>query len=148
MLMNESIFTEYCEAMGVSIESAELSFRLPPVHEGVLHFRAFCLAEMLMKKVSLDQISWAEVKNVFTYSEGKIYALIQFNSCANAFPLEIPISALSGSREQIEESIAKVLKELPERIRVWLKVTKHGFKKISIREFSMKLKGRQNYARS
>lgn len=146
--MNDNLFSEYCAAMGVNAESAELSFRLPHVHEGVLHFRAFCLAEMLIKRINHEQITWAEVKNVFTYSDDKIYALIQFNSCSNAFPLEIPITALSGTRELIEESVSRVLKELPERIRVWLKVTKHGFKKITIREFSMKLKGRTNYARS
>lgn len=137
--MIETLFNEYCTALGVNNESGELSFRLPPIHEGVLHFRAFCLAEMLIKKVNIEHITWAEVKNVFMYSDEKIYALIQFNYCTHAFPLEIPVTALTGSKEQIEHTITKVLSDLPERIRVWIKVTKHGFKKITIRDFNMKL---------
>lgn len=146
--MKSVTFEEYCRALGVNVESGELSFRLPPVHEGVLHFRAFCLAELLIKKVHIDDISWAEVKNVFTYSNDRIYALIQFNSCASAFPFEIPISALSGTKEAIERTLNKILGDLPERIRVWLKVTKHGFKKITLKEFHNKLSGRSNFVRS
>ncbi|MCM3130604.1 MULTISPECIES: hypothetical protein [unclassified Paenibacillus] len=147
--MKQTFFNELCAAMGVSSELAELSFQIPTVHEGVLHFRAFCLADMLIKKVASDhQISWAEVMNVFTYSEDRIYAFIQFNSYINAFPLEIPIIALNGSKAQVEVTIAKVLKNLPEQIRVWLKVTKQGYKKMTIKEFSMKLNRRPNYLRS
>ncbi|WP_449010748.1 hypothetical protein [Paenibacillus taichungensis] len=147
-MMNSIKFEEYCRALGINVEAGELSFRLPLVHEGVLHFRAFCLADLLIKKVHHDDISWAEVKNVFTYSEDKIYALIQFNSCANAFPMEIPMSALIGTKEAIETGTNKILNDLPERIRVWLKVTKHGFKKISLKEFHIKLSGRSNFVRS
>ena len=136
---NQSLFHEFCRVMGMKNESAELSFRLPAVHEGVLHFRAFCLAEMLIKKVNLDPITWAEVKKVVTYEDNKILALIQFNSCLNAFPLEIPITALTGTKTQVERTIARILKDLPERIRVWLKVTKYGFKQVTVRELSMKM---------
>ncbi|RRJ54881.1 hypothetical protein EHV15_35495 [Paenibacillus oralis] len=147
-MMNSVSFEEYCRALGVNVEFGELSFCVPPVHEGVIHFRAFCLAELLIKKVYLEDISWAEVKNIFTYSEDKIYALIQFNSCESAFPMEIPLSALFGTKESIEIGANKILKDLPERIRVWLKVTKHGFKKMTLKEFHNKLGGRSNLVHS
>jgi hypothetical protein len=143
MQSNFKYFNEFALTMGMTTEAAELSMKLPPLHEGVMHFRAFCLAEVLFKKVSLDNygISWAEVKNVFTYSEDKIFALIQFNSCVNAFPLEIPLSTLKSGKGDFEKAISQVVYDLPERIRVWLKITKHGFKKITIREFLMKCSG-------
>lgn len=126
-------FKDVAARMGMEESRARISMATPVVHDDVLQYRAFCIAELIIKRViengqlkAITCQTWGEVRRCFTLTDSKVIALIQWNSSPQTFPLEIPMKALVGHKDAIVQSIRKMERELPIRLRAWSEVTKNG----------------------
>ena len=99
-------FRDVANSMGMEESAARISFAMPPVDDHVLQYRAFCVGEMILRRLiesgrlkEITQNSWGEIRRCYTNSKDKVIVLIQFNGAPQPFPLEIPMKALSGHKE-------------------------------------------------
>ena len=126
-------FEEIAASMGMEESAARISMATPTVKDDVLQYRAFCIAELMIKRLiedsqlkSITHQTWGEVIRCFSVSKSRVVALIQWNGSPQTFPLEIPVQALAGHKDAIVHSLRKLERELPNRLRAWNDVTKNG----------------------
>ncbi|MEK5183220.1 hypothetical protein [Paenibacillus sp. FSL P4-0288] len=131
--MNNPItFLDLANAFCLSESAAEVSLSIPPMTQNLLDFRSFCISDLLLKKVDLQRISkfnWGEVCRVLSENvTGTVIVLVQFESCIQPFPIELPQNAYSGHKDSIINNLRKIEREFPDRINAWSIITKNGMR--------------------
>ncbi|WP_240416721.1 hypothetical protein [Paenibacillus periandrae] len=125
-------FEKIAHSLGVNVQQATVSLSIPPFVEEGLHYRAFCIAELLMEVCDRPQPlhnQWAEVKRVLNHSDLETIVMIQFNALPQFFPLVLANKYLFGNRDAVVMNIRKVERQLYDLQKAWLGITVGGNKR-------------------
>lgn len=135
MKMQEQLITfkDIATCMGIDEARCSISLSLPPLVSDILNFRAFCVADLLLKRLitsgNLKRItgnSWGEVKKIVYLTEDVYVAIVQLSSAPQLFPLEIRASNLVGKKHAIVQRVRKVERDLPNKLQEWTRITQRG----------------------
>lgn len=131
--MKPITFNDVSKSMSMEMSAARISLALPPIDEYVLQYRAFCIGELLLKRLiesgTLKKITnnnWGEIRRCYTASKDKVICLVQFNGSPQTFPLEIPMKALVGHKDAVIQKLRKTEREMPSKLQSWCNATKNG----------------------
>jgi hypothetical protein len=132
-MLNSITFKDIADCMGMDEARCTISLSLPPVREEVMKYRVFCIADMIIKRlIQSGELkkwtgnTWAEVKEVQLISDKNFVAMIQFNGSPQRYPLEFSMSCLLGYKDSLVQQVRKVEREMPDKLKTWVKVTKNG----------------------
>lgn len=131
MMDNRITFLDVANALGLEYSEAQVALSIPPITENTLHYRSFCISELIIKRINYDAVNfkWAVINRVISGSNlNSVIVLIQFSSTIQAFPLELTHMAYSGNKDSIIANLRRIERELPEQIEAWSILTKKGMK--------------------
>lgn len=132
MITNSITFVDVANALGLGENEAQVSLSIPPLTENTLHFRTFCISELIIKRINfaaIEKFKWAEVNRIISGKDlSTVIVLIQFDSSIQPFPLVLPEKAFFGHRDTITVNLRRIERELPDQIESWRIITKNGMR--------------------
>lgn len=131
-------FKNIATCMGMEENTARISMAMPAVNRDALQYRAFCIAEFLIKRLTesgrlkeLTRQTWGEVRRCHMPTSSSVVAIVQWNRSIQAFPLEIPVKCLVGHKDAIVQHVRKLEREIPNQLLAWRELTKNGMVRFS-----------------